>query len=953
MKSLVLILIININLTFASNTFDQSKLISNFIDQEIKLLEDLKQKNINNLIRLLELYSERLGHLKSKEDQIFIEARNLTKTQAYQKTTKEHERIQHFGHQIIKNHPRHHRLGEIYYTLAVNARDFNQGIKTEFLFQKAIQTSKDNTIHYNAKSALADYYYNEKKYKQAIPLYQWSIKNAQDEWKTKNMYNLSWCYLKTNQLKLALDTQLESYELSSLPGHIDITAQALNSLPHFFVMADRSKEGLQFFLNNHSNASEAIVKMAKRASKNGEYANALYLLNQATDYYQNKKDFYNLIEIKNYLLVFYREHKNDEAHYVTANELAKLSTEYRFNPTQKDSSIEEIKSFAGLKQAYLKKNVKKQNKALVDRIISYFDILITLDSTQKSRFQYFQAETHLSQNNKLNAFNYYQQALENISSGQIKHTETKDDIELTSKIFQGLLFIVDNLNQNAPRFNQIMEYTYKQHIKLLPSNIKNIAIFNKLIAYYLTNKNFIQAETYLAKFSENHPSELSSQQSFARILIDHYIKTEETEAITTWVNQLKHKYLAFKASEIKKIEVILSRIMMKRGDQLEDTNQEKLAIELYEKIYSRPDYPTNLKADAALKLSVVYLKKSNNDKLSFWLEKAYDLFDQQQLKLNQEKITAIIDQLILKQEISTAYSLSKSILESACSKNTWLANSLFETNLSLAVLNNDIMQIKKLGIDFKCQQLTKNNFKQHLNDFSHKIMVSNKIEMQLELLKSFDFYSDFISANLYASLINLTRSYITRTDFSQALKLIKTYNQYLKRDELNKLSQTINQYLNNTKSITDFNVQFDLNIFYLAKEKSVNPEAFSQVIDSKFAALNQIKLDHDKIDSNVSLELYLASLASYNKLYSQLAQSLDKLDLIINDDDLANAFNQYRSDIVSKLNKMAIDNQQKTLKMINEKKVTSKLNHLFTREDLLVNFNQFEPKRLISSIDLK
>jgi tetratricopeptide (TPR) repeat protein len=947
-KYLILFSILSFNVCYSNTQIDQAQLIVNFIDQEIKLLEELKQKNINNQIRLLELYSERLGHIKSKEDQIFIEKGNLTKIQAYQKTQKEHDRIQKFGFSIIKTAPRNARVGEIYYTLAINARDFNQGNKTEFLLQKAIQTSNDKAIHYNAKSALADHYYNEKKYKKAIPLYQWAIAHAQDEWKTKNMYNLSWCYLKTNQLKLALDTQLQSYELSSIPGHINITAQALNSLPHFFVMADRSKDGLDFFLKNHPNAAEAIVKMAKRASQNGEYANALYLLNQATDHYQIQKQWDSLVEIKNYLLIFYREHKNAEAHYVIANELAQLSRKYKFNPQQKDSIIEEIKGYAGLKQAYLKKNHKKNNRPLVDRIIAYFDILIILDQNQKSSFQYFQAETHLSQNNKISAFDYYQQALTNLPK-----QDANDEVNnLTHKIFQGLLFIVDNLNKTHPRYNSMMEYTYVEHIKTKPNDIKNTTIFNKLINYYLSLKKFNQVEDYLRLFNQRFPSEISSQQAFARLLLDHYVKTEDTETITTWVNLLKSEYLSFKITEIKKIEVILSRIMMKRGDNLEDTNQEKLAIELYEKIYERPDYPNNLKADAAFKLSTVYLKQLNHDKLNYWLISAYKLFDQEQLKQNKQKIAAIIDQLILKQEIKAALSISKKMLPLTCSNNQWLANHLFEKNLSLASLTNDVDHLYVLAKQTNCPKLTVNNFTQYLKDFSYKQKLSNNSSMQLKLIKLFGINYSFLLDDLAHISLKLAKNYIVKFEFKSALSLINSNNKILKREELDQLAQTIVKFENNLKITQSFDSSFNADLFYNKETLELNPEVFTQEVDKKMTRLNQIKKMHEEIDINTSYEIYILSLQAHNQQYLKLANELTQLNLTIPDSELLNGYNQYRTDVVKKLTNNYKLNHRKTLKMINDNKIISVANHWYVKQNSTINFGPFEPKRLISSIDL-
>ena len=44
--------------------------------------------------------------------------------------------------------------------------------------------------------SLAEHHYNNKDYKKAVKFYTPVIENQKDDWHTKHLFNLSWCYIK-------------------------------------------------------------------------------------------------------------------------------------------------------------------------------------------------------------------------------------------------------------------------------------------------------------------------------------------------------------------------------------------------------------------------------------------------------------------------------------------------------------------------------------------------------------------------------------------------------------------------------------------------------------------------------------------------------------------------------------------------------------------------------------
>jgi len=167
MKHLIYtLLIFGSSVSFANVIIEREKKIQILLEKEIQLVEKAQKPGLNLKRRLLELYSERLAIIKKIEDQEFLEQKYGKKDKAFyfQKTTQEYNRIHKYGLDLVKDYPTSQDLADIYYTLALNSRDFSNDNKTENYLIKSLVMAKTKSLQYNIRSAMADYYYNEKKY---------------------------------------------------------------------------------------------------------------------------------------------------------------------------------------------------------------------------------------------------------------------------------------------------------------------------------------------------------------------------------------------------------------------------------------------------------------------------------------------------------------------------------------------------------------------------------------------------------------------------------------------------------------------------------------------------------------------------------------------------------------------------------------------------------------------
>ena len=91
--------------------------------------------------------------------------KKVKRKNAFRKTLALYNDAHKYGMRMLKKHPRTSFKAAIFYTLALNARDFAYDTKELGYLNKAIRYSKNQKqVRYLATTSLAEYYYNQKNY---------------------------------------------------------------------------------------------------------------------------------------------------------------------------------------------------------------------------------------------------------------------------------------------------------------------------------------------------------------------------------------------------------------------------------------------------------------------------------------------------------------------------------------------------------------------------------------------------------------------------------------------------------------------------------------------------------------------------------------------------------------------------------------------------------------------
>ncbi|MCR9203084.1 MAG: tetratricopeptide repeat protein, partial [Halobacteriovoraceae bacterium] len=220
------------------------------IDEELKevirLNRQIGSKNPNLLLRMAELYLERARLINEDENMKWIslspeETKGRDQKEFYKNSRKYFVMAQKTCYYILKRFKKFKGRADVYYILAYNAKEFQQEKKAKKFFVRAIKYAKRGSYtEIKSKLALGEMYYNEKKYKQAIPLYEVALKRKDQKWWTKDAYNLAWCYFRVGQKTKAIRLMSEVHKLSGNASFVDVSDQVERDLAYFYSEAGRT-----------------------------------------------------------------------------------------------------------------------------------------------------------------------------------------------------------------------------------------------------------------------------------------------------------------------------------------------------------------------------------------------------------------------------------------------------------------------------------------------------------------------------------------------------------------------------------------------------------------------------------------------------------------------------------------------------------------------------------------
>ena len=166
------------------------------------------------------------------------------------------------------------------------------------------KSRKGSRTQRRTQLALAEIYYNQRKYRKAAKLYASALRKKDDRWWTKDSFNLGWSYFRLKQYDKAIATLREVHERSKNKKFIDMSREVRRDLTYFYTEAGRVDEVVDFYKDS-SDGDDIVanlLKVGEQLKNQGKSSVAQKVFEEALNRVKNDKQ---RIQVYHQLLSIY------------------------------------------------------------------------------------------------------------------------------------------------------------------------------------------------------------------------------------------------------------------------------------------------------------------------------------------------------------------------------------------------------------------------------------------------------------------------------------------------------------------------------------------------------------------------------------------------------------------------------------------------------------------------
>jgi tetratricopeptide (TPR) repeat protein len=848
------------------------------VTTEMKILESARRKGPDMKYRMLELHSEILKLVHEKNNKEF-----LAKTTAGERKPKEHyfsetrsyySKTKEFGYNFLKEYPNTAHKPWVYFVLGLNSRDYGRDNLAEEYLLKTIALVNDphNSLRHHAETALADHYYNEKNFKNAIHYYERAIKKSEDEWLTKHLFNLSWCYLKVHDFDKAIKAIQATYFKSKDKSYVNIRDQVLENIGSFYVYASRPLEGLEFYLKHEKDPVPYLMPMGMKAMNKGHMKETEKIFATVQDLiHKHNWDKYQEQLFHSYL-DFYNHYKRFPDHEKISGQLVKYYQKAeQFNKTaekkkklpveMKEDAIEKMRTLAGFLQIKLAKDMKRDSsdfkEAELSLVLKFFEHLITLDHTKRIEYYYFRAETFYSVRRWKDAAPSYVEA--------ITEARRVKDMKIGRKAFDSLLALTGMEVLPKEENKKFLIFAYSEHLAFWPRDERSEQIYPKLFAIYHEMHDDQKASQVLAVFNKHYPEHLKEQQTLMTKVFDHFIETKDTVKLSHWVHQMKAGFLSFSKETIDKAEITLGNILFIQYQDMAKKGDKAAAAKGFEEIYVHKLYTDKVKYQAAFFAAMVQLEMGEPVKGYHWLELAHARMTDEQWKERRDEELKLTERMYRLQDFVTSFNMTKLHLKKFCHLKDDIQSRFFEIGIMTSLVEENTSVAEGMLSSFK-------------NCINKPELVGKGLTQIYQFLEK---KGDFHGLRLFVKR-HPVEPYITQYRYSlqkwywekSSLTLkesILTEFRELKNEETNRWLVEMNLFekAKKDREALEAHVIWDKPVF--------DGDAFNKSVEAYLLKVQKFKNNYQSLTQSTQVDLAILSTKHFSQVYQIVGEKIQNL----------------------------------------------------------------------------
>ncbi|MCM2350019.1 MAG: hypothetical protein NDI69_08350 [Bacteriovoracaceae bacterium] len=681
---------------------DRRRKIIAIVDQELAEVSRLaKQQNFKSpdtLFRMAELNLEKARLYREMENEQYLaipveQRKTVNKNDFFKRSSKLFEDANDAALVVAKRFPKYNSIGDVYYILAYNYKELGNDGNAEKYFSLASRTSRDPKTLAKSKLALADYYYNDKKYNEAIPLYESSVGKLDEKWWTKDAFNLAWSYYRIRNFDKAISLMREVHQKSGSGKYVDMRSSVERDIGIFYVDAKRIDDAIRFYESQKLNYTEQFIRIANSIVAQGRFEQAEKLLDQVK---KIEKDQGRRNEILLAQLNIFDKFNKIEEHLSASRELVAIHKKSPLEKGQYDQlSFHVNRQAAELQKATTSpvyKSVPKVRKQKSTQAMAYFELAAQLAPGQKAEKTFFQAETAYAANSFAKSLGLYVTAFDS--------AKATNDKKIMTQSLEGMLSALGQSDLNKKVAEQYYVPVYSRYLSVDAKSARAKSIFEKLFNSQYDTGDIAGSEKTMTDFAKSFPEDFKTQEAMLAKVMEHYRKKKDYGTVKQYVARINNGEFRVSTKYATALRSLMTKIQIEGVQQSLDKGEKGLALKGYHQIYESPESTPKAKVNASYNLAALYYELGDTSKSYQWSVTALKDMEISDVTKFADSFLSIAAGLFLRQQFSQSSDLSYRMLAKLCQENSSNKVVAYKNAVFIALANNDLdkaIEVKEFG----------------------------------------------------------------------------------------------------------------------------------------------------------------------------------------------------------------------------------------------------------------
>lgn len=653
----------------ASNRVERRQQIVRIIDQELNEVTRLNRttgnRNPELLLRMAELLLEKARHIKDAENDRFLrlsveERQKINRQEFFNRSRQHFVQAQRTCQHILQRFPNFDQKGEVYYIMAYNSKEFQREDEAERYFNMAVREAPRNSdVRAKAQIGLAEIYYNKQDFRRAAPLYEEALKRVDDQWWTKDSFNLAWSYFRIGRQQDAIRLMNQILERSRNSKYVDMSHSVERDLAYFYTEVGDVQQAVQFYEQRGGDMATNLIRVGNHLVGQGKFAAAEKTFREALSHNRTREDN---IQIHSQLLSLYERFGNYEKHLESSKILANFYEQGHLQRHQAEDLKYHVQNMsARLQQQVAKGSTDRHDEDRQRRArlaVEYFQLFALLDESQSYQANFHAAETQFATNNFNDAVRLYDLAY--------KGAQSSGDREIMGHSLEGLMAALGSPGVSESVVDQYIEPAYLAYLRANPRSEESNRIFQRLFNHYLDAGNIENAEKTLNSYNRNFPREEENQEAMIARIMEYYRERGDQAGIQKWVARINAGDFRVSREYADSVRMLLLSMQFDQVEQLTSEGDRKEALRGYLQLYQSEQSSQEVKKNASYNIATLFHELGDAPRTFGWAERSIEHMNNKDVLKFESSYLAMAVTLFEQRHIKEAAALNTKVYNSLC-----------------------------------------------------------------------------------------------------------------------------------------------------------------------------------------------------------------------------------------------------------------------------------------------